>query len=80
MRVLRWFGICSFSLYVWQQMAYEAYLHHVLQRQLADVLGIAVGVVAFYLYEDPMRRWLNRERGAKHTAAAAAPIQAKGQV
>jgi peptidoglycan/LPS O-acetylase OafA/YrhL len=33
--VLRWFGICSLSLYVWQQMAYEAYLHHVLQRQLA---------------------------------------------
>jgi peptidoglycan/LPS O-acetylase OafA/YrhL len=78
--VLRWFGICSFSLYVWQQMAYEAYLNHVLQRQLAGVLGIAVGVVAFYLYEDPMRRWLNGERRAKHTAAATAPIQAEGQV
>ena len=37
---------------------------------------IAVGVVAFYLYEDPMRRWLNGERRAK---PAAAPIQAEGQ-
>lgn len=80
MAVLRWFGICSFSLYVWQQMAYEAYLNHVLQRQLAGVLGIAVGVVAFYLYEDPMRRWLNGERRAKHAAAVVAPIQAEGQV
>jgi peptidoglycan/LPS O-acetylase OafA/YrhL len=75
--VLRWFGICSFSLYVWQQMAYEAYLNHVLQRQLAGAIGIAVGVVAFYLYEDPMRRWLNGERRAK---PAAAPIQAEGQL
>lgn len=73
--VLRWFGICSFSLYVWQQMAYEAYLNHVLQRQLAGALGIAVGVLAFYLYEDPTRRWLNGERRAKPAAA----IQAEGK-
>ena len=76
--VLRWFGICSFSLYVWQQLAYVAYQHHLLQRQLAGVLGILVGVVAFYLYEDPVRRWLNGERRTK-TVAAAAPIQAEGQ-
>jgi peptidoglycan/LPS O-acetylase OafA/YrhL len=74
--VLRWFGICSFSWYVWQQLAYVAYQHHLLQRQLAGVVGIAIGVVAFYLYEDPVRRWLNGERRTK----PAAPIRAEGQV
>ena len=74
---LRWFGICSFSVYVWQQLAYVAYQNHLLQRQLAGVIGILVGVVAFYLYEDPVRRWLNGER--RTNAAAAAPLQAEGQ-
>jgi peptidoglycan/LPS O-acetylase OafA/YrhL len=82
--VLRWFGICSFSLYVWQQLAYVAYQHHLLQRQLAGAVGIGIGVVAFYLYEDPVRRWLNGERRTKPVAAVsvepAAPVQAESQV
>jgi peptidoglycan/LPS O-acetylase OafA/YrhL len=77
--VLRWFGICSFSLYVWQQLAYVAYQHHLLQRQLAGVVGIGIGVVAFYLYEDPVRRWLNGERRSKPVVVAA-PVQAESQV
>ena len=76
--VLRWFGLCSFSLYVWQQMAYEAYLNHVLQRQLAGAIGIAVGMAAFYLYEDPVRRWLNGDRRTRTVAAA--PVQMEGRL
>jgi peptidoglycan/LPS O-acetylase OafA/YrhL len=59
LRPLRWFGICSFSMYIWQQLFYDAYLHGDLQRQVAGLLAVIVAAAAFYLYEDPVRRRLN---------------------
>jgi peptidoglycan/LPS O-acetylase OafA/YrhL len=74
LRPLRWFGICSFSLYIWQQPFYDAYLHGNLQRQVAGVLALIVASVAFYLYEDPVRRRLNN---GSRRAVNALPVQAE---
>jgi peptidoglycan/LPS O-acetylase OafA/YrhL len=64
----------SFSLYIWQQPFYDAYLHGHLQRQLAGVLALIVASIAFYLYEDPVRRRLNN--GSRRTVSAL-PVQAE---
>lgn len=73
LRPLRWFGICSFSMYIWQQLFYDAYLHGELQRQVAGVLAVIVATAAFYLYEDPVRRRLNNG-SRKASGAAPAPV------
>ncbi len=57
--VLRWFGKCSFSLYLWQQpffiLAHKSYLPPL----VAAVLGVAVGALSFYAFENPLRIKLN---------------------
>ena len=60
---LRLLGICSFSIYIWQQpfffylRDYENYL------PMAVILGflasILLGIASFYLLENPIRRFLN---------------------
>lgn len=57
--VLRWFGLCSYSLYMWQQPFYKATTLYGLPRAAALLLALAVGIGAFYLFENPVRRYLN---------------------
>lgn len=63
--VLRWFGICSYSIYLWQQafwfsgryaknLPYEEYYY-----AIGAVMSILVGAVSFYFFENPMRKWLS---------------------
>ena len=56
---LRWFGICSFSLYIWQQPFYKAVTLDGLPRWAGLALALVVGAGAFYGFEHPVRRWLN---------------------
>lgn len=72
-KILRWFGICSFSLYVWQQIFFIAYERGVLQRQIAGLMAIGVGISMFYLYENPVRRYLNGESRAKKSTGPILP-------
>jgi peptidoglycan/LPS O-acetylase OafA/YrhL len=57
---LRWCGMCSFSLYMWQQPFYKAIALHGLSRAAALAQARAVGTGAFYCFEHPLRRYLNR--------------------
>jgi peptidoglycan/LPS O-acetylase OafA/YrhL len=57
---LRWFGLCSYSLYVWQQPFYKAMTLYGLHPVAAAGLALAVGVGMFYGFEHPVRRYLNR--------------------
>jgi peptidoglycan/LPS O-acetylase OafA/YrhL len=52
---LRYLGLWSYSLYLWQQPIFTA--------SLPFGLGIAflVGVISFYGFEQPIRRYLNRQ-------------------
>lgn len=56
---LRWFGLCSFSLYMWQQPFYKAMSLHGLPPAAALALGLVAGVASFYGVENPFRRYLN---------------------
>jgi peptidoglycan/LPS O-acetylase OafA/YrhL len=58
--VLRWFGLCSYSLYMWQQPFYKAMTLYGLPPAAALLLALLVGIGAFYLFENPVRRYLNR--------------------
>jgi peptidoglycan/LPS O-acetylase OafA/YrhL len=58
--LLRWFGLCSYSLYMWQQPFYKAMTLYGLSRPMALALALAAGTGAFYLFEHPVRRYLNR--------------------
>ncbi|HEX5127469.1 MAG TPA: acyltransferase [Rhodocyclaceae bacterium] len=53
---LRYFGLWSFSIYLWQQPFYLSSLH-----PLLGLLGaVIVGLGSFYFLEQPIRVWLNR--------------------
>jgi peptidoglycan/LPS O-acetylase OafA/YrhL len=57
--VLRWFGRCSFSLYIWQQPFYLAMEQHRIGAPVAALATLICGTLSFYAFEDPSRRWLN---------------------
>jgi peptidoglycan/LPS O-acetylase OafA/YrhL len=67
---LRWLGLLSFSLYLWQQ---PFYLAHNAGGSVALTLPFALlcAALSFYGVERPARRWLNGRRDA-----AAAPVVA----
>jgi len=58
---LRWFGVCSFSIYLWQQPFHMAKL----PPYVGVVLAILVGAISYYLIENPSRLWLNRVWASK---------------
>lgn len=57
---LRWFGLCSYSLYMWQQPFYKAMALYGLPPAAGLGMALATGIAAFYLFEHPVRRRLNR--------------------
>lgn len=63
LKPLRWFGLCSFSLYMWQQPFYKAMSLHGLAPLTALALALGAGIGAHYLFEHPVRQYLN---GAWH--------------
>jgi peptidoglycan/LPS O-acetylase OafA/YrhL len=58
---LRWFGRCSFSIYLWQQPFFSAVNRGALHPGVALLASLLVGALSFYLFEDPVRRYLNRK-------------------
>lgn len=58
---LRWFGICSYSIYIWQQPFY--FLRRYTDWEYANLAGVVAAVVvascSYYLFENPMRMWLS---------------------
>jgi peptidoglycan/LPS O-acetylase OafA/YrhL len=59
-RLLRQFGVWSYSLYLWQQPFYMLAKREGLPAPLGLACTLAVGIGAFYLVENPARLWLNR--------------------
>jgi peptidoglycan/LPS O-acetylase OafA/YrhL len=56
---LRWLGVCSFSLYLWQQPFHHAAKHDPAHSMLYLIAAIAAGALSFYLFENPVRSRLN---------------------
>lgn len=59
-RGVAWFGLVSYSVYIWQQPFYYSIDRYGALPMLAG--AIATGVAVFYLYERPLRAWLNSRR------------------
>lgn len=61
-RILTWFGVCSYSIYLWQQIFFfaERYYPDVwYKRPVAALCAIMLGYLSFRFYEKPMRAWLS---------------------
>ncbi|HEU5047122.1 MAG TPA: acyltransferase [Rickettsiales bacterium] len=58
--VLMWFGICSYSIYMWQQIFFSMVMESAPSiRVLGVCIAVAVGAFSFYFYEQPMRKRLH---------------------
>lgn len=52
-------GILSYSIYLWQQPFF--YMQHRMFPGAALAVAILVGAVSYYLFESPVRKWLNEK-------------------
>ncbi len=57
---LRWFGMLSYSIYLWQQIFYKLYYALPGKALTGFVLSIAFGACSFYFFENPLRRYINQ--------------------
>jgi peptidoglycan/LPS O-acetylase OafA/YrhL len=59
--LLRWFGTCSFSIYLWQNPLYSLVHEQGMGAKLVALLvAIAIGALSYYAFENPLRIFLNR--------------------
>jgi peptidoglycan/LPS O-acetylase OafA/YrhL len=58
-RWLCWCGVVSYSVYLWQEPLYMAHF----QPVWGISLSVVVGAASFYLFESPLRSWLNENWG-----------------
>lgn len=61
-RLVAWFGLVSYSIYIWQQPFYYLVDRYGALPMLAG--AIAMGAAISVLYEQPLRAWLNARRKA----------------
>ncbi|MEE9326357.1 MAG: acyltransferase [Cocleimonas sp.] len=64
---LRYMGIWSFSIYLWQQPIYNFKWVFPGGSLVAVPVAIMVGILSFYLFESPVRKWINN-RWTKHVS------------
>lgn len=62
---LRWLGVLSYSIYLWQQVFYRLYYALPGKAVTGFILSIVVGAISFYLFEDPVRKHINKRWSAK---------------
>ena len=55
-RWLTWFGVISFSLYIWQQLFLWLAMHGKISLGCGAVFALVAGVCSYYAFERPMRR------------------------
>lgn len=56
--LFRWFGVCSFSIYLWQQPFYWLSERVVVSGAMMGCFGTALGFIMYYIYEQPARKKL----------------------
>jgi len=63
--IVRYFGLWSYSIYLWQQLFFENAWRFPGGKFTAVILAILTGVVSYYFLEQPVRRWINRKWSPK---------------
>ncbi|WP_167237006.1 acyltransferase family protein [Massilia genomosp. 1] len=71
-RVLQWFGVCSFSLYLWQQPFYYAVGAGAISHPAGLLGAISLGALSFHLFENPVRLYVNRKWAERRARPAVA--------
>ena len=66
-KIIRLIGTWSFSIYLWQQPFYSYSWAVPGGKPVAVVLAILAGIVSFYIFENPIRTWINN-RWTKNTS------------
>lgn len=61
---LRAVGVCSFSLYLWQQPFYKLYEYHGWSLASALTCAVACAILSYFIVERPCRRLLNKRFAA----------------
>ena len=56
---IRYMGLWSYSIYLWQQFFYNTSWVYPGGPLTACVLAILVGIASFYIVENPVRLWIN---------------------
>jgi peptidoglycan/LPS O-acetylase OafA/YrhL len=80
LKPLRWFGVCSFSLYLWQQPFFLSTLTEGTSRALAFGMSMLVGTVSFYFLEDPIRKAINKAWDGREKAPVVQALVPQGEV
>jgi len=57
---LRWFGMLSYSMYLWQQIFYQVIYALPGGAMTGFVLSVVIGACSFYFFENPLRRYINQ--------------------
>jgi peptidoglycan/LPS O-acetylase OafA/YrhL len=57
---LTWFGVLSYSLYLWQQPFYKLLDHYPAALPFLLAGALAAGLASYHFIEQPARRFLNR--------------------
>jgi len=64
---LRYIGIYSYSIYIWQQFFYEYSWAFPIPKLIVALLAIAVGILSYHMLENPARRFINSRWSANPT-------------
>lgn len=77
-RPLRYVGIWSFSIYLWQQPLYAFVRERTLPPLAGLALSLGIGLLSYYAWESPIRRRLNEYWGAAASPRVADTIDLGG--
>ncbi len=72
---LRYLGIYSYSIYIWQQFFYEYAWVYPMPKPLVSLLTIAVGVLSYHALENPVRKFINTRWSKNPTYRAGGAAQ-----
>jgi len=75
---LRYMGIWSFSIYLWQQPIYMYQWAFPGGGFTAVIVAIIAGILSFYFFENPIRNWINN-RFTKNVSLNISPAVAQTQ-